>query len=180
VVGRRVRPSATGSQPRSLRRGYAESVGAASDLADEYDATMAELIAFAKSCTDEEWSTICPQEERTVGVLFDHVATGNPQVVAWIEEFLSDKPVEISPEILSARNAEHARKVASRPRNETIGDLDSSTPRTSAAIRALTDEQMRRTQEFGWAGRREVSWVASAAVRHPRGHLKSIRDSLGR
>jgi len=155
-------------------------MSAAAQLADEYDTTMSEVIAFAKTCSDEDWSTICPKEERTVGVLFDHIATGNPQVVEWIEEFLSDKPVEITPEVLKKRNADHARLVANRPRHETIDDLDTSTPKTSRAIRALTDQQMRRTQEFGWAGPQEVSWVASAAVRHPRGHLKSIREALGR
>src|SRR5579864_1465714 len=151
-----------------------------SKLADEYDAAIAEVIAFAKSCSDEDWGTLCPTEERTVGVLFDHIATGNPQVVRWVETFLSGKPVEITRETLNARNADHARAVAQRPRHETIDDLDSSAPRTSAAIRALTGDELRRSQEFGWAGEQEVSWVVSAAIRHPRGHLKTIREALGR
>ncbi|HKV86852.1 MAG TPA: maleylpyruvate isomerase N-terminal domain-containing protein [Candidatus Dormibacteraeota bacterium] len=152
----------------------------ASLLADDYDATMAEVIALAKSCSDEDWRTLCPKEERTVGVLFDHIATGNPQVITWVDTFLAGKPVEITPESLAAQNAEHAHKTAKRPRHQTIGDLDSSTPRTSAAIRALDEDQLRKSQQFGWAGRQDVGWVASAAVRHPRGHLKSIREALGR
>lgn len=155
-------------------------MGESEQLADEYDAAMAEMIAFAKSCSDEDWSTICPKEERTVGVLFDHVAKGNPQVVEWIEEFLADRPVPITPDTLNEQNAQHAKGAANRPRNQTIDELTATKPQTSRAIRALTDDQLHRTQEFGWAGTREVSWVAGAAVRHPRGHLKSIREALGR
>jgi hypothetical protein len=55
--------------------------------------------------------------------------------------FLNDRPVEITPEILNAPNAEHAHHAASRPRAETIADLATSAKRTSDFIRGLTDEQ---------------------------------------
>jgi hypothetical protein len=155
-------------------------VGAADALALEYDSIMSEVIAFAKTCSDEDWGTACPNEQRTVGVVFDHIATGNPQVVVWIREFLDDRPVEITPEILNARNAEHARRVAARPRVETIDDLVSGSRATSEYMRGLSDEQLGVVQEFGWAGPKDAGWVAGAALRHPRNHLKSIREALGR
>ncbi len=98
-------------------------MGAADALALEYDSLMSEVIRFAKTCSDEDWGTPCPNEQRTVGVIFDHIATGNPEVVRWIGEFLDGRPVKITPEILNARNAEHTRRVAARPRGETIDDL---------------------------------------------------------
>ena len=152
----------------------------ASELADQYDAAIGEAIALARSCSDEDWRTICPGEQRTVGVLFDHIAKGNPQVIEWVETFLAGRPVEITRESLNAANAEHARKSEHRPRQETIAELEGGARRASAAIRALSDEQLRTAQDFGWAGRQDVAWVASAAFRHPRGHLKSIREALGR
>jgi len=155
-------------------------MSAASQLADEYDGMMAEVIEVAESCSDDEWKALCASEERTVGVLFDHIATGNPQVIEWIGEFLAGRPVVITPEILHARNADHARRAASRPRAKTIEDLKSGSASTSRSIRSLTESQLRQTQEFGWAGGQEVAWVASAAIRHPRGHLKSIHEALGR
>ncbi len=150
------------------------------ELADQYEAAMAEVIALAKSCSDEEWQTLSGNEERTVGVLFDHIAQGNPQVVGWIDELLEGRPVEITREILNEENAEHARRAASRPRHETIEALETTTPRTAVALRSLTEQQLRRKQSFGWAGEQEVAWVAGAAIRHPRVHLKSIREALGR
>lgn len=157
-----------------------KGMSAASQLADEYDSMIAQVIEVAESCSDEDWQVPCPNEERTVGVVFDHIAEGNPQVVAWIREFLAGRPVVITPEVLNASNADHARRVADRPRHQTVQDLKAGSDRTSQAIRALTEAQLHETQEFGWAGRQEVAWVASAALRHPRHHLKSIREALDR
>lgn len=155
-------------------------MSAASQLADEYDGLMAEVIEFAESCSDDEWKVQCANEERTVGVVFDHIATGNPQVVEWMGEFLAGRPVAITPETLHARNADHARRAANRPKAETVHDLKTGSESASRAIRSLTESQLHQSQEFGWAGEQEVVWVASAALRHPRGHLKSIREALGR
>lgn len=155
-------------------------MNAASQLADEYDSMMAQVIQVAESCSDDDWKVPCPNEERTVGVVFDHLAEGNPEVVGWIREFLAGRPVLITPEVLHARNADHARRAVNRPRHQTVKDLKTGSERTSHAIRALTEAELHETQEFGWAGRQEVAWVASAALRHPRSHLKSIREALNR
>ena len=155
-------------------------VSAASQLADDYDGMMAQVIEVAESCSDGDWKVPCPNEERTVGVVFDHIAEGNPQVVLWINEFLAGRSVPLTADELNARNADHAHRAASRPRAETVADLKSGSKSTSTAIRSLTESQFHQAQEFAWAGRQEVGWVASAALRHPRGHLKSIREALGR
>jgi hypothetical protein len=155
-------------------------MSAASQLADDYDGVMAEVIACAESCSDGEWQALHASEQRSVGVMFDHISEGNPEVARWIGEFLAGRPVAITPEILNSRNADHARRVAGRPRQETVADLKRGAVRTSEVIRALSDEELQRKQDFGWAGAQDVAWVASAAIRHPRGHLKSIRETLGR
>jgi len=155
-------------------------MGAASQLADEYDGIMVQVIELAESCSDEDWQVSCPTEERTVGVVFDHIAKGNPQVVLWVNEFLAGRPVPLTSEELNARNADHARGASHRPRAETVQELRDGSKTTSKAIRSLTEPQLRQTQEFAWAGPQEVAWVASTAMRHPRAHLKSIREALGR
>lgn len=155
-------------------------MGASSAIADEYDALMAEVLGFAESCSDDEWSVICPNEQRTAGVLFDHIAVGNPLAMGWVEEFLAGRPVRITPDVLHASNADHARNVLARPRAGTVNDLKEGTAEMSRFLRGLTDDQLKLVNEFGWAGRQNAEWLAGAAVRHPRSHLKSIRDALGR
>ena len=150
----------------------------ASDLANEYDALMAEVIAVAHGCSPAEWATNCINEQRPVGVMFDHIAEINADVVRWVQEFLSGRPVELSREIVTQRNAEHARTAAVRPREETLRDLKASVERTSEFMRSLTDEQLALTQEWGWAGTQNVGWVAGVGIRHPTSHLKSIKEAL--
>ena len=152
----------------------------ASGLADEYDAVMADVIAVAGGCSQADWTTSCINEQRSVGVVFDHIAELNPEVERWVQEFLNDRRVEMTRETLTQRNAEHARRAAARPRGETVADLKAGSARASEFIRSLTDQQLELTQEFAWAGTQSVRWVASGAVRHPKGHLKSIKEALGR
>ena len=72
----------------------------------------------------------------------------------------------------------------SRPIDEAMVDqLWRAIDRHSVVVfhdQHLTDEQLELTQEFAWAGTQNVGWVAGAAVRHPKGHLKSIKEALGR
>lgn len=152
----------------------------AQQTADQYAALMAEVIAAAGGCTDAEWATECSNEQRPVGVLFDHIADGNDQVVEWVRTFLAGRPVEITPEQLNADNAAHAVSAAKRPRQETMAALRESGKRTEAMIRALTEDQLAVRQAFGWAGEQNVEWVVGAALRHPRRHLDSIREAVGR
>ncbi len=155
-------------------------MGASSAIADEYDALMAEVLGFAESCSDDEWSVICPNEQRTAGVLFDHIAVGNPQAMGWVEEFLAGRPVRITPDVLHASNAEHARNVLARPRADTVNDLKEGTAGMSRFLRGLTEDQLKLENEFGWAGQHDVEWLIGVTVRHPRTHLKSIRDAIRR
>ena len=76
----------------------------ASDLADEYDAVMADVIAIAGSCSQADWTTSCINEQRSVGVVFDHIAELNPEVVRWVREFLNGRPVEMTLETVAQRN----------------------------------------------------------------------------
>ena len=147
-------------------------------MADEYDAVMAEVIAVAGGCSEADWAASCADDQRSVGVVFDHIAEGNRQWVAWVKEFLNGRPVEMTLETLTQRNAEHARTAAARSREDTVADLKAGSARTSEFIRSLTDSQLELVQEFAWAGTQSVRWVAGGAVRHPKGHLKSIKEAL--
>jgi len=150
----------------------------ASDLADEYDALMAEVIAVADGCSPADWTTSCANEQRAVGVMFDHIAEINADVVRWVQKFVSGRPVELTRETITQRNAEHARKAAMRPQEETLRDLKAGSERTSEFIRSLTGEQLAVAQEWGWAGTQTVAWIAGVAIRHPTSHLKSINEAL--
>lgn len=152
--------------------------GAAAQLADEFDAVLADVIKVAESCDDEQWRRRVIDEERSVGVLFDHIAAGNDQSAEWASTFLRGRGVEVDPGLIDSENAAHAREARVRGRATTMEPLRASTARTSKFLHALTDEQLGVTQEFGWLGAQDVAFLVRQACRHPQRHLQGIRKAL--
>lgn len=152
--------------------------GAAAQLADEFDAVLAGVIEAAESCDGEQWTRRVIDEERSVGVLFDHIAAGNDQSVEWASSFLRGRGVEVDPGLIDSENAAHAREARGQTRSMTLERLRDSTARTSKFLHGLTDEQLKVTQKFGWLGPQDVAFVVRQACRHPQRHLQSIRQAL--
>jgi hypothetical protein len=152
--------------------------GAAAQLADEFDAVLADVIRVAESCDDEQWTRPVIDEERSVGVLFDHIAAGNDQSTEWASTFLRGRAVEVDPGLIDSENAAHAREARARARATTMERLRASTTRTSNFLHGLTDEQMSVTQKFGWLGTQDVAFLVRQACRHPQRHLQGIRQAL--
>ncbi|HEV2141119.1 MAG TPA: DinB family protein [Candidatus Dormibacteraeota bacterium] len=152
----------------------------ATDLADEFDSVLKDVIDLADSCSEVDWQTPCPNEARTVGVVFDHIASGNELVMDWIAAFLGGQPIAISPQSIDARNAAHKDEAAQRPRAVTIERLFRGTTLTSHYLHGLSEAQLGRTQEFGWLGQQDVAFLVRQGIGHPRKHLLSIREALGR
>jgi hypothetical protein len=152
--------------------------GVAAQLADEFDAVLAGVIEVAQSCHDEQWTLRVIDEERSVGVLFDHIAAGNDQSVEWASTFLRGRAVEVDPGLIDSENAAHAREARGRERAATMARLRASTARTSKFLHGLTDEQLSVTQKFGWLRDRDVAFVVRQACRHPQRHLQGIKRAL--
>ncbi|HEV2139610.1 MAG TPA: DinB family protein [Candidatus Dormibacteraeota bacterium] len=152
--------------------------GAAASLADEFDTVLASVIEVAESCDDEQWKRRVIEEERSVGVLFDHIAAGNDQSVEWATALLRGRDVEVDPGLIDSENAAHAREARDRTRSMTVERLRKSTARTSKFLHGLTDEQLKVTQTFGWLGPQDVAFLVRQACRHPQRHLQGIRQAL--
>lgn len=152
--------------------------GAAAQLADEFDTVLAGVIEVAESCDDEQWMRRVIDQERSVGVLFDHIAAGNDQSVEWATAFLRGRAVEVDPGLIDSENAAHAREARDRTRSMIVERLRASTARTSKFLHALTDEQLSLSQTFGWLGPQDVAFLIRQACRHPQRHLQGIRQAL--
>ena len=47
---------------------------------------MAQVIAVADSSSPADWTMNCANEQRRVGVMFDHIAELNADVVRWVQD----------------------------------------------------------------------------------------------
>ncbi len=152
------------------------------ELARDFDELVAEVISYAESCTAEEWRQLCPNEERSVGVVFDHIADGYVAIERWIASHISGRPVTITPDAIHAANAVHAQSVATRPQAETISHLRDSADGTSELIGTLTEEELHIAHPFGPAGGLpvETTRLVALASGHASSHFESIRRAVGR
>jgi len=149
----------------------------AAAFADELAAVNGEAVDFVRSCSEEQWRTMVPGEDWTVGVVLHHIAEGHANGLRWLRAMSRGDAVTESAEDIDRWNDAHARRSAGMGRAETLALLLENGARTEAALRRLTDEELDRTAPFGPAGGGSLPAGAMAEVvaRHAREHLAHAR-----
>jgi hypothetical protein len=150
------------------------------DHADALTAANDDLISFAGTCSPEQWATLVPGENWSVGVLVHHCALGHEAGTSWIRQMVETGNVPGTPEELDAKNAEHAAQFAGIGIAETVALLQDNGAPAVAYLRTLSDEELDREAVFGPAGGGTftVERFASVLARHPLGHLGHAREAL--
>jgi uncharacterized damage-inducible protein DinB len=153
-------------------------------LADELDSVNRDVVAFCESLSDDDWQTVVPNEQRTVGVLFQHIAVAYTAESALIRAIITGQPL---PEIyndqalLDEVNARDAVDLLPGTRTDTLRSLDRHARRASRFIRSLSDEDLAASATVGIFG--GSVWTVEALIErivlgHPQIHLASIRAAL--
>jgi hypothetical protein len=152
----------------------------AAEIADEFAAANAEVLAFARSCSEEQWLRTVPGEGWTVGVVVHHVAEGHAQGLRWLQAMARGDGVADTAEGIDAVNEAHAARAEGIGPAETLVLLESNGAELESALRGLTDEELDRRAPFGPAGGRELPTVDLAVVtaRHAREHLAHARGAV--
>jgi uncharacterized damage-inducible protein DinB len=150
------------------------------EIADDFAAANAEVLAFVRSCSEEQWLRTVPGEGWTVGVVLHHVAEGHEQGLRWLDAMAQGDGVADTAEGIDRVNAAHAERAEGVGPAETLVLLESNAAQLESALRALTDEELDRCATFGPAGGRELPTVDLAVVsaRHAREHLAHAREAV--
>jgi uncharacterized damage-inducible protein DinB len=149
-------------------------------LADDFARSNDEVLAFARSCTDEQWEITVPGEGWTVGVVVHHVAEGHAHGLRWIGDMASGRGVRDTAEEIDRINAAHAVRAESTRQAETVALLQANGSRLEEALRSLSDEELDRSSAFGPAGGRPLptEQLAAVAARHTREHLAHAQSAV--
>jgi len=149
--------------------------------ADAVQSANEELIGFAESCSEEQWATLVPGENWSVGALVHHCALGNEVATSWLREMVERGGVPTTSEELDAMNARHAIEFAEVGIAETVALLRSNGAAAIAYIRTLSDEDLDREAVFAPGGGTTVTVERFASVlgRHGLTHLGHARQALG-
>lgn len=168
-------------------------------LARRLEEATAAVIAVAEACTDEQWQTVVPEEGRTVGVLFHHIAYPTPLTAGWAMNVAAGNHLlRISRDAADSFNHDHADEYADVGKAETIALLKQVSADAAERLRTLSDEQLARTSPLRLPflsihavdehnaeellGSEEISAaqiVEWNLIRHRYDHLRQIEAVLG-
>jgi hypothetical protein len=157
----------------------------ANALADRLEQGAQALITFANSLTDGEWRTpVSIRDSRTIGVIVHHVASVYPIEIQLAQNVANGQAITgVTSRDIDTMNAKHSSDHAGVSKAETLEFLRRNSTEAAAAIRALSDEQLRQAAPVSLyedAPLTSQFVLEDHAVRHSYHHLFLIRRALGR
>ena len=154
----------------------------ANQLADRIENGARELAAFAEKLSQAEWQTMCPSEERPVGVLIHHVASSYPVDVNLIQALASGEAIEgVTRDMVDQMNFEHANTQSTCSKTETLTLLKENSSLAADAVRSLSDEQLDNaaSNSLHWDAPLTTQYfIEEHPISHSYAHLISLRDIL--
>ena len=156
----------------------------ANALADRLEQGARALISFATDLTDAEWQTPLPKDGRKIGVIVHHVASVYPIEIQLAQNVANGQAITgVASRDIDTMNAKHASEHGGVSKAETLEFLRRNSTEAAAAIRALSDEQLRQAAPVSLyedAPLTSQFVLEDHAVRHSYHHLFLIRRTLGR
>jgi hypothetical protein len=151
-------------------------------LAERFEQTSEEFAALVEGCSDADWRSVCKGEGWSVGVTAHHVAGGFGRQRGWLASAANGEALKRPAGGPDPINAQHAQEFADVTREETLEVARRDAVALTAAIRALTDEQLDRSVQFRRDG---PPWSVAELVQrvfvgHIQMHATSIHEAIGR
>jgi hypothetical protein len=156
----------------------------ANALADRLEQGARALISFATDLTDAEWQTPLPKDGRKIGVIVHHVASVYPIEIQLAQALANGQAISgVTWADIHEMNAKHAADHANITKAEALEALRRSSADAAAAIRALSDDQLKQAAAVSLYEDAPLTaqfFLEDHAVRHSYHHHFLIRRALGR
>ena len=158
-------------------------MGTRSDaLAERIEQGASAMIAFADGLSEEQWQTIVPNEQRSVGVLIHHVASSYQVEVDLAGEIAAGNPIAgITMDALDHMNAQHAAEHQSVGKEETLQLLRENSKVAAERVRNFTDSQLDSAATISLNADAPLTaqfFIEDHALRHSFHHLASMMAAL--
>jgi len=135
-----------------------------------------ELVASVKGCSEAQWQTCLPDEDRSVGVLVHHIASALPVEIDLVKALASGKPITgVTLDMVDQMNAH-------RGKDETLKLLKHNSEMAIAAIRALSDKELDRAAPVSLHADAPLTtqyFIEDHPLAHSFHHLAAIRAAIG-
>ena len=154
----------------------------AEELARRIEQGAEDLISAVEGLSDAEWTTLCPDEQRTVGVLVYHVGAAYPDEAEIITALASEGGIpDLTWDEVTQGNSEEASNNEDVDKAMAIAHVRETVATAAAAVRRLSDAELDRVSPNGltWGAPLTVQFfVEHHPIAHPYMHLESIRAAL--
>lgn len=151
-------------------------------LAQVEEATAA-ATAVIEKCSQEEWETAVPEEERTVGVVLHHIGYAYPFVVDWACQLARGEGTPaVTYDDVHALNQQHAATQAQVDQATALALLQTNDRAAQEQLGRLTDADLQVSAPFPLIGGKEISAqqvVQWFLVNHAHNHLAAIHKTIG-
>ena len=151
-------------------------------LADRLEQGARALAELAAGLSDVEWHTRIPKDGRKIGVVVHHVGTMYPLEIQLAQVLAAGKPVEnVTWDMVHELNGKHAKEFEAVTKAAALELLERNSAAASAAIRALSDEELDRAAPLSLNADAPLTcqfMLEDHAVRHSYHHLARIQSAL--
>ena len=125
----------------------------AADLAGRFNAFNDELNGFVGSCTDEDWSKVCPGEQWPVGVVVRHIAASHIGAIGLVKMVVAgEKLPELTAGVIDQMNLKHAEKHRLCTLSDVLKILRENGASAADYVAGLRDADLDRTGHIAVAG----------------------------
>jgi hypothetical protein len=151
-------------------------------LADRLEQGAGALAELAAGLSDVEWHTRIPKDGRKIGVVVHHVGSMYPLEIQLAQVLAGGQPiVDVTWDAVHEINAKHAKEFEAVTKAAALEHLERNSTAASAAVRALSDEQLDRAAPVSLNADAPLTcqfFVEDHALRHSYHHLAKIRQAL--
>jgi hypothetical protein len=156
----------------------------ATALAERLEQGAQALATFVENLSDDEWQTIVPVDNRSVGVLVHHVANVYPIEIDLARQVAAGQPITgVTWDAVAHMNAQHAHDHTMVSKQETLNLLREHSMTAADRIREFTDEELDRAAPISLYGDAPLTaqfFIEDHALRHSFHHLANIRAVFNR
>lgn len=151
-------------------------------LLAQIEAATAATMAVIENCSEADWETAVSEEERTVGVVLNHIAYAYPFVVDWACQLAAGAGVPtVSYDDVHALNHQHAEAQANVDKATTLALLVENTAVAKQKLSALTDADLQTSAPFPLIGGQPITvqqMVQWFLINHAHNHVAAIQQTL--
>jgi hypothetical protein len=150
----------------------------AQQLSARLEAANDRVMAFVKTCSDEEWDRYSEHEGRDVKTVVRHIAGGYHVQGLILQAMLAGVWVPLTDEVVNASNARFDSHDGNFTKSEALEKLSSRASDLAAAVRDLSDADLAKTAIYhqGYEPWTVEELVKRNGIGHPEEHLAGITD----